>query len=500
MSSSTPSDPNPALAGRRVLFVSHEASRTGAPMFLLHFLRWLRRHTALEFDLLLAKSGPLEPAFAEVAEIVTPAQLAAEPARLRAYALIYANTACNGNLLEDLGCGGVPVITHVHELDMGYHWLGARNMAGVMRHTSQFVACAEAVAARLREVFALPPERIAVHYEMIDGAAVAANVAAAGRSARADFGIPDDAWVVTACGTFDFRKAPDLFVQAAAQLKRRLGPGRPLRFLWIGSLNTPDLVRLLREDVRKLGLEEEVRFVGELPSPHGLLSVSDVFCLTSREDPFPLIMLEAAALEKPVLAFDGSGGAPEFCALGGGLTVPYLDPGAMADLTAELLRDPARRLEIGRRAAAVVRERFVVERIAPGLWELLQDRLRHPPQAAPETARSSDAEIYATWCLEQAPQRSYVEAHLLRDCARRQAGELAGAGRIREAVQLLTRTVSADLATKEPLVIFESLVQIGDDLAAWEPNRSAQLLAEAERLSRGNPYLKLATFRARRAA
>lgn len=468
-------------------------------MFLLHFLRWLRRHTPLEFDIMLARGGPLESAFAETGRVLTPQQMAADPALLQTYGLIYSNTACNGNLMEQLPCGDVPIITHVHELDMGYHWLGARNMAGVMRHTDHFIACAEAVAARLRQVFAVPDARISVHYEMIDGAAVTANAAAAARSVRTDFDLPPDAFVVTACGTFDFRKAPDLFVQVAAAIKRRIGGERPLRFIWIGALNTPDLVRLLREDVRKLGLDQEVRFIGELPSPHGLLAASDVFCLTSREDPFPLIMLEAAALEKPVLCFDGAGGAREFCALGGGLAVPYLDVMAMAELTTDLLAAPDRRAEIGRQAAAVVRDRFFVERVAPDLWREIAERLSRPGVRTPSLPAGDYTRIYCAWRLEEAPQSAYVEAHLVRQGARELAQTLAAEGKVREAVQLLTRQVSTDLATKDSLIILESLVQVGDDLAAWEPRRSAQLLAEAERLSRGNPFLKLDMFR-RRAA
>jgi hypothetical protein len=47
----------------KILFVGHRADRTGAPILLLHLLRWLRENTELCFELLLLKGGDLEPEF-----------------------------------------------------------------------------------------------------------------------------------------------------------------------------------------------------------------------------------------------------------------------------------------------------------------------------------------------------------------------------------------------------------------------------------------------------
>ena len=77
-------------------------------------------------------------------------------------------------------------------------------------------------------------------------------------------------------------------------------------------------------------MTDAVHFVGELENPHPLLNACDLFCLPSREDPFPLVMLEAGALGKPMVCFDGAGGAKEFAARGAGIVVPYLDVPAMA--------------------------------------------------------------------------------------------------------------------------------------------------------------------------
>ena len=54
-----------------VVFVSPDASRTGAPMALLRLLEWLSRRTDLRFRILLYQDGPLAPEFAALAPTVT---------------------------------------------------------------------------------------------------------------------------------------------------------------------------------------------------------------------------------------------------------------------------------------------------------------------------------------------------------------------------------------------------------------------------------------------
>jgi hypothetical protein len=317
---------------------------------------------------------------------------------------------------------------------------------------------------------------------------VAANVAGEPAEVlRQRHDLPVNAFVVAGCGTVDARKGPDMFVQAAARVHRQGTDGRPLRFLWIGRTTDVELRRMLDYDIRRLGLQAEVRFVGELAAPHGLLALSDVFCVTSREDPFPLVMLEAAALAKPVVCFEGSGGAAEFCALGGGLTVPFLDVAALADRCQELRLDPARARETGRRGAASVRDHFTVERVAPKLWREIEAVLGRP-QSRPiiPAGRDGLTEIFATWLLEEAPERAYLRAHFARQDVRAQARALLAAGRRPDAITLLLRAMRADMETKVPNIVLESLLEIADDLAPLDPAKAGYLLGEARKMAKAS--------------
>ena len=52
---------------RRILFGCHEPSRTGAPILLLNFLRWLRAHTDYEIQVVLLRDGDLVDDFIDAA-------------------------------------------------------------------------------------------------------------------------------------------------------------------------------------------------------------------------------------------------------------------------------------------------------------------------------------------------------------------------------------------------------------------------------------------------
>jgi len=98
--------------------------------------------------------------------------------------------------------------------------------------------------------------------------------------------------------------------------------------------------------------------------------------LVSREDPFPLVCLEAASLGKPIVCFDKAGGMPEFVEDDCGFIVPYLDTEAMAEKIIELIKNPELRQRLGERARKKVKERFDVEVQAPKIFSLIQRTMK----------------------------------------------------------------------------------------------------------------------------
>ena len=101
-----------------------------------------------------------------------------------------------------------------------------------------------------------------------------------------------------------------------------------------------------------------------------VFSAADVFALTSREDPFPTVVLEALSAGLPVVAFDRSGGIPDMLReTKQGDIVPYGDVTAMAAaICAQLTAGIADRQRAERHA--LIAERFSFKTYARRLLDL----------------------------------------------------------------------------------------------------------------------------------
>src|SRR5207302_5708906 len=131
---------------------------------------------------------------------------------------------------------------------------------------------------------------------------------------------------------------------------------------------------------------------------------SDVFLLPSREDPFPLVCLEAADCGLPVICFADAGGMPDFVGNERGATVPYLDVEHMAAELVSLLRDDARRRLCAERASQKVRANFDVSVKGREIYELVQSLCSKSLPSGTPTPRSEKAKRATGISPVQIPQ------------------------------------------------------------------------------------------------
>jgi glycosyltransferase involved in cell wall biosynthesis len=160
--------------------------------------------------------------------------------------------------------------------------------------------------------------------------------------------------VVASLGRLVGQKGHDDFLAAVAIAAQRI-PGLQALVIGNGPLAGP-----LRDRAAQLGLGGCVRFIPARTDLDDVLAAIDVVVLASHVESIPLLLYEAMALGRPIVA-TAVGGIPEVVTDGQhALVVPPHRPESLAEAMQELLKDAAAAGEMGRRARARVRESFHV--------------------------------------------------------------------------------------------------------------------------------------------
>jgi glycosyltransferase involved in cell wall biosynthesis len=147
---------------------------------------------------------------------------------------------------------------------------------------------------------------------------------------------------VAAVGRLTRGKGHAVLLRAMRQVVRTMPEAR----LLVGGEGEEE--ETLRRQAESEGLAQNVQFTGFVADVRGILSAARVVAMPSLEEGLGVVVLEAMAMAKPVLASD-AGGLPETVLDGEtGLVTPAGDANALADALVALLRDPGRARRMGR--------------------------------------------------------------------------------------------------------------------------------------------------------
>ncbi len=170
-------------------------------------------------------------------------------------------------------------------------------------------------------------------------------------------------------GSIDERKDLLTLLRAVVRV-RRVFPGLTLRIA--GRVTSVDYDRRVKAFVEAHNLQGVVRFLGllereALKEEYGHCAV---LALSSLQESAPMVVIEAMAAGKPVIA-TGVGGVPDLVAEGEtGYIMSAGDDAAMARRLAQLLSDPELSKRMGKRAREVARDRFGASRVARSYYDL----------------------------------------------------------------------------------------------------------------------------------
>ncbi|MGH8029021.1 MAG: rhamnan synthesis F family protein, partial [Arenimonas sp.] len=376
-----------------VLVVSHEASRTGAPILSLNIGQgYARKYNVVS---LLLGGGPMVEAFLQESTfVIGPIKLRDEVMKTTLlmeqlvatlplkFAVI--NSIESRWALESLNRLGVPTVNLIHEF------------AAYTRPRNAF---RDAIYWAGETVFSTPLTCENALAEFPELADKSFNIAAQGRCllvaeeldeasierederVRARLrpgGDRDDAIVVIGAGFVQQRKGVDLFIDIAAKVLGSPG-GRRFRFVWVGKGFDPEndlgYSVYLADQLRRLGLEREVVFLDETSRIETVYAATDILLLSSRLDPLPNVAIDAMAHGLPVVCFENTTGiATELAAAGLAehCVARYLDTGDAAAKLLAFADTPELRTQVGERSREVVAERFDMDRYLARLEEIAE--------------------------------------------------------------------------------------------------------------------------------
>jgi len=249
---------------------------------------------------------------------------------------------------------GIPVLGHIHTRYL------RRSRYVLLCHAADLIV---GVSRRTIAPFlddGMAEARVRVVHNGID----TRRLGGQGEDLRARFGIGREVLLLLSVGALIPLKAHDVLLHALASLP----PSDPApRLLIVGDgPSRGDLERL----AAALGLADRVQFLGRLADPSSAYRAADLFVLPSRQEGFPLVVLEAGWFGLARIATD-VGGVPEAVRHGEtGLIVPPDDVRALAEAIARLGADAQMRRRFGEAARAEVIARFTLTRMVDTFQDL----------------------------------------------------------------------------------------------------------------------------------
>lgn len=291
------------------VFVVHDLNIGGAPVLLANIARWFNECTAYDVRIVAMTGGPLASTMEKIAPLfvvgtkdVTDQAMGDLKGQLSEFigeepAFTFINSVASGGY-HKIDPYRAPVFAYIHEMPAILKMFD-KQLRQIVANSSHIFCGGGKVYNHLRNVEEVDEVKLSNIPAFIDIPEDSRLLSADEKKiSRASLGLPRDAKLVVGCGVAHWRKQPDIFVRMAANLAQT--HGNKIQFVWVGDgEDVPSLLKLVNE----LKLNDIVHFVGHRENFRDYLEAADVFALTSSEDPFPLVCLEAALVGAPSVVF-----------------------------------------------------------------------------------------------------------------------------------------------------------------------------------------------------
>jgi len=343
-------------ANHKIIVVSHDAHPHGAQFIALELTRMLVRNLGVCVQVILLGDGALKERFEAITDVhCTDPKRPLESIRgilhdLRAqgYTRAIINTTVSGWVIPEMKQKGMQCVSLIHELPQIIREHGIENcVLDIADSADSIVFPSEVVKNGFLEFCSLNENKVRIRPQgLIRMNKWRYSREVARTRILESLGVNPDVNLVLNVAYADKRKGVDLFVEIARQV---VASDQNTLFVWVGHVDYR-LENEIKDAVERYRLKDNVRFI---PFTHEITlwsSAADIFALTSREDPFPNVVIDSFNTGVPVIAFENSGGAGALIQKTGGITVPGGDTAAFAEAILNLTQNSSLRSALGRAA------------------------------------------------------------------------------------------------------------------------------------------------------
>ncbi|NRF95752.1 glycosyltransferase [Paenibacillus frigoriresistens] len=359
---------------KTIVFVGHEAERTGAPIVLLDLIKWFNNSTEYNVKVILLRGGEVQNKYFEVAEtLVLDNNFDQDTINdfIPYNSVVLLNTIVAFRIFDSLYDNkNYKILTYIHELEKTLQVFPAE-LELLKENAEVVIGASEAVTINLQINHGVNPRVIEPVYAFIEPL----NIMKTDNEKfifKKQENIPTTSKVVVSCGTVYYRKNPKGFITVAEKV---LSKNPDFYFVWIG--NGEERAECI-ELIKKKNLSGKIRFIGTLENPREYFSNCDIFLLPAIEDPFPLVCLEAAECSLPIICFDEAGGMPTFVEDDCGIVAPFLDYDEMASAVLKM-SDNILAKELGKNAKEKVLARHTVNKAAQQIKKIIDSESKKNP-------------------------------------------------------------------------------------------------------------------------
>jgi glycosyltransferase involved in cell wall biosynthesis len=357
-------------AKKKIIYVSHDARFAGAQLLSLNIIKALKENFAFDIAMICIEGGELLPEFKKYSSVFclqgvyyTPEKLI-KNLSLSGYQTALCNTAITGDLVEIISKNGIKVISLIHELPGVIRAFAAEEkVRKIAQFAEKVVFPSQYIYDKLRSIVNLDEtKRIILPQGVFNHNPYKSNIQQARKELREKLRLPLGSKIVLAVGYAHERKGIDLFAEISHLVKME---NKNIHFVWVGDKDVNFMNRIpkvYRDTLIFINATTEI----------GLYNAgADLYLMTSREDPFPSVVLEAMDVQVPVVGFENAGGFQDVVTDETGELVEFLNTHKMAQKVLELISDEDKRLKKGIQGQKLIEEKFGFHNYIYSLLELL---------------------------------------------------------------------------------------------------------------------------------